>query len=78
MQRVLLMVQVVWCCAGAKFTWKATWEAFMRELAPQDTKGAYQRPKYGFADEISDKPGTKFPVRASISAPSDARDTEHN
>ena len=61
------MTRIGYIHTGAKFTWKTTWEAFMRELAPQDTKGAYTRPKNAFADSISDAPGAKFPVRASVS-----------
>jgi len=36
----------------------------MRELAPQDAKGAYSRPKYGFSDTLSEGAGAKFPVES--------------
>lgn len=44
---------------AAKFTWRQLWLAFMRELAPQSTTGAYQRPSYTFQNCIGD---VEFPV----------------
>jgi len=36
----------------------------MKELAPQDAKGGYSRPKYTFDDAISAAPSTKYPVES--------------
>lgn len=36
----------------AKESWKFVWKRMMAELAPQDQKGAYQRPKYAFDERI--------------------------
>lgn len=50
------------CCTGAKGGWKLAWETMMKELAPQDSSGAYARPDYDFGGKI----GTgQFPVQSS-------------
>ena len=38
-----------------KETWKFAWTRMMAELAPQDSKGRYTRPSYGFKGEIGSK-----------------------
>lgn len=45
----------------AKFTWRQLWLTFMRELAPQNDDGEYQRPSYGFQGVIGSR---EFPVEA--------------
>jgi putative glutathione S-transferase len=45
---------------GAKGGWRLAWEVMVRELAPQDKQGAYQRPTYSFSGRIG---GADFPVR---------------
>uniref|UniRef100_A0A7S1JF65 GST C-terminal domain-containing protein n=1 Tax=Eutreptiella gymnastica TaxID=73025 RepID=A0A7S1JF65_9EUGL len=35
-----------------KWFWRFIWSRMMAELAPQDKTGAYQRPTYGFQEEI--------------------------
>ena len=44
-----------------KTGWKAAWEVFMRELAPQSRDGTYTRPSYTFQSRIGDP---QHPVRA--------------
>ncbi len=39
---------------GVKAGWKAAWQVFMRELAPQSRDGAYARPAYTFTARIGD------------------------
>jgi len=39
---------------AAKLGWKQIWLAFMRELAPQSSKGEYQRPGYAFDGAIGE------------------------
>jgi len=47
----------------AKEGWKFAWQRMMAELAPQDKKGSYSRPSYGFGGKIGvdqafpDEPG---------------------
>ena len=48
--------------SGVKETWKFAWKRMMAELAPQDSKGRYTRPSYGFKGRIGspqfpDEPG---------------------
>lgn len=44
---------------GAKTGWRLAWQAMVRELAPQDAKGGYSRPRYAFDGRL----GTaEFPV----------------
>lgn len=38
----------------AKEGWKFAWKRMMAELAPQDKKGSYSRPAYGFGGKIGD------------------------
>lgn len=48
--------------SGVKESWKFAWKRMMAELAPQDSKGRYTRPSYGFKGSIGspqfpDEPG---------------------
>jgi putative glutathione S-transferase len=45
----------------AKNSWKFVWKRFMTELAPQDQRGNYQRPKYGFGGTIGSR---EFPIES--------------
>ena len=36
---------------GSKLAWNETWKTMVRELAPQDKRGNYQRPKSGFTSD---------------------------
>jgi hypothetical protein len=44
---------------GAKQGWRLGWQTMVRELAPQDSGGAYTRPQYSFDNEIG---SSQFPV----------------
>lgn len=39
--------------AGVKEAWKQAWQVMVRELAPQDTSGAYVRQSYAFESRPS-------------------------
>jgi hypothetical protein len=52
--------------AGAKTCWMLSWQALMRELAPQSKDGSYQRPGYNFTGAIGEGP---FPVRRGALRP---------
>ena len=48
--------------SGVKESWKFAWKRMMAELAPQDSKGRYTRPSYGFkgiigSPQFPDEPG---------------------
>jgi hypothetical protein len=45
--------------AGARAAARAAWVTAVKELAPQDAKGAYARPSYAFAGEVG---SAEFPV----------------
>lgn len=47
---------------GAKTGWRLAWQTMIRELAPQDSKGAYQRPGYSFGGVIG---SPEFPVSSN-------------
>jgi len=55
---------------GVKLGWRQLWLAFMRELAPQDRTGGYQRPSYASAGFIGrDRRVPPGPRRAAPPAP---------
>ena len=48
-------------CAAAKFGWNTVWKLMMTELAPQDSEGGYNRPKYDFPkDPLADETVVSF------------------
>ena len=46
---------------GVKEAWRFAWGRMMAELAPQDEKGGYSRPKYSFGGVLG---GPEFPFQA--------------
>jgi hypothetical protein len=46
---------------GAKTGWRLGWQTMVRELAPQDSGGAYTRPQYSFGGVLG---SAEFPVRS--------------
>ena len=46
----------------AKESWKFVWQRFMAELAPQDKEGNYQRPSYGFDNQLGTQ---RYPIEAN-------------
>jgi hypothetical protein len=45
--------------AGAKTGWNLAWQTMVKELAPQDKTGSYNRPGYAFDNKIG---SPQFPV----------------